>query len=1240
MLRTITTADEENKAHTQGKARKLGTFNGVFVPTTLNVLSILMFLRFGFILGQSGILGTLGMLVASYFVCLITTLSISAISSNGTVRGGGAYYLISRSLGPEFGGSIGLVFYMGCVFNTGLNAVGMVDCLVNNFGEVSGTSHQVLPEDYWMRYLYATGVLVLCTVICMMGSSIFAKASNFLLIFLLAATFAIPLSAVIREPFYDPNLDISFTGLSMKTLKDNLFPRFNKEAAGSGSPEGESFQDLFGILFPACSGIFAGASMSGDLRKPSKSIPKGTLHGLLWTFLTYTLVILAMGASITRDSMYNDLNIIQDTNISGPLILLGEFATSFFSALMGVIGSAKSLQALARDDLLPGFSFLAQGTKSNDEPIVAILVTFILSQLTLVCDINQIASFITMTYLMTFFATNLACFLLKISSAPNFRPSFKYFTAWTAFVGAVISCIIMFFVDGVYATGCVGILGTLFLIVHYTTPPKSWGDVSQSLIYHQVRKYLLRLKQEHVKFWRPQILLFVNDPRNSWELIQFCNSLKKGGLYILGHIIVTSDFQDSFAEVKRQQAAWMKYIDFSKIKGFVQIAIAPTVEWGARNIVLSAGLGGMHPNIAVLGLYNLSEYRASRPLVDIPSLPLSQAGSNAPSIKPGKKDKKGSIRIPDAGELPTDSCRPEKAVTPQSYVNILEDLLLSLQINVAIAKGFKDLELPDKDDHKHGETKKKFIDLWPIQMAAEIEGDSKDKASGLLTTNFDTYTLILQLGCILHTVPSWKKYYSVRVIVFVEYESEVEEEQQRVAKLLENLRIQAEIIVTYLANGSLKCYETIVNGSPNENPIVDAVLGKEDWWKELKQRRRRGNAPRNVTDISTLFRSTDNLSRIGSFQQGSTKGRWEVRLGSLGKFVNKKKRHTMGGLNRLGMPFSLTMRANRLRSEVLTSDSELSDTEDEGEGSSEESSESAVSEGDLSDYQERGQADNSQLGEIVRGVRQRRASTGDALGQLLRKNNSHRHTKVPSQSHTPAQKQTSNPTTPLLAPQLQHQDPGKPQLQPLHLQPPLATPQKLKRPDFIHRKSTPSFTSRPVPEPEISLSEEPGAPSIGFSSAAHSPAGTLPSTPVTAQGVKVKREGKPKAGSHLADPPMTPSNANTPSPAPAAAAGVTISFNDLPSKAQHLILNELMRQYSGQKREENVVGYGSIGTGEGGNGGSKTAVMFTTLPAPVGGTWRSEKESLEYLGGLELLTGGLPPTVLVHSNSLTVTTAL
>ena len=201
--------------------------------------------------------------------------------------------------------------------------------------------------------------------------------------------------------------------------------------------------------------------------------------------------------------------------MSASLILAGEFATTFFSALMGVIGSAKLLQALARDNLLPGFYVFGQGTKKGDEPINAILFTFVIAQFTLLANINQIASFVTMTYLMTFLVTNLACFLLKIGSAPNFRPSFQYFKWWTAAIGALVSAATMFFVDGIYATACVMTLVFLFLVIHYTTPPKAWGDVSQSLIYHQVRKYLLRLRQDHVKFWRPQ----VSSPSNCFRVM-------------------------------------------------------------------------------------------------------------------------------------------------------------------------------------------------------------------------------------------------------------------------------------------------------------------------------------------------------------------------------------------------------------------------------------------------------------------------------------------------------------------------------------------------------------------------------------------------------------------------------------------------------------------------------------------------------------------------------------------------
>jgi solute carrier family 12 (potassium/chloride transporters), member 9 len=202
------------------------------------------------------------MLIAAYTINLVTVMSISAIATNGTVRGGGAYYLIARSLGPEFGGSIGLVFYMGFVFNTGMNALGLVDCLVQYFGTKPGTWSHFLGEGFWWQYLWATVVLILCTAICLAGSSIFARASNGLLAILLVATFSIPFSAIVLRPFSKPQLGVKFTGLRLQTFLENLKPKLTKGAAGSQMKGEETFQDLFGILFPATGGIFAYACPS------------------------------------------------------------------------------------------------------------------------------------------------------------------------------------------------------------------------------------------------------------------------------------------------------------------------------------------------------------------------------------------------------------------------------------------------------------------------------------------------------------------------------------------------------------------------------------------------------------------------------------------------------------------------------------------------------------------------------------------------------------------------------------------------------------------------------------------------------------------------------------------------------------------------------------------------------------------------------------------------------------------
>lgn len=1208
-----------------GGTEKMGTFSGVFVPTSLNVLSILMFLRFGFILGQAGVLGMFGMLAAAYLINLVTTMSISAVASNGTVRGGGAYYLISRSLGPEFGGSIGIVFYMGFVFNTGMNAVGLVDCLNQNFGSDSGNWATFLTEGYWWQYLWSTLILILCTAICLAGSSVFARASNGLLIILLVATMSIPFSALVMSPFEltSPQF-VQFTGLSLSTLRGNFKPSFTKGAAGSQLRGRENYQDLFGILFPATGGIFAGASMSGDLKNPSKSIPKGTLYGLALTFLSYALVILAMAASITRESLRRNVNVIQDTNLSGILILLGEFATTFFSALMGVIGPAKLLQAIARDGVLPGLSIFSQGTKSNDEPTYAILFTYAVAQVTMLFDINRIASFITMAYLMTFFVTNLACFLLKISSAPNFRPSFHYFNWWTAASGAILSVLTMFFVDGNYATACVGILIILFLLIHYTTPPKSWGDVSQSLIYHQVRKYLLRLRNEHVKFWRPQILLFVNDPRRGYKLIQFCNSLKKGSLFILGHVIVTSNFGASVPEARRQQTAWTKYIDFSKIKAFVNVAISPSVEWGTRNIVLSAGLGGMRPNIVIMGFYNLQQFRQEQPLVDVPSPPPERKGH-----KNGLKRRKRS-RSQVKGDLPTDKLHLEGRMDIQSYVMVLEDLLLKLQINLAVAAGFQDLELPNP---KEGNTKK-YIDLWPIQMSAEITSES-DRQKNLMTTNFDTYTMILQLGCILNTVPSWKQSYKLRVAVFVEYESDVEDEQERVTSLLENLRIEAQVLVFWLASGEVKSYQMIVNGVDVDEEIetqAEKVLEDEDWWADLKRLRGKVTSG-EISAVDHLSMGEDTHWPSLSFQN-HTREPSMVRFEGLRRLLRHgHRRRSFGNLSSLGV--SLNMRTHRLDDDLISrhashasasETSESSDTESLSSANADEGSEpddegsttvsasadndaeegNTVSEGNT---RPSSRASKKMVSSLLSSKKSSIASSRKSKDSKKIQGWYDTHPQPPSSALSRDNLNAFDMDNPLIdagePPSITDEERGRRgQSDTLHVEP--TASQSISPGKRIHSRasSRAKFSSSPVPIARLASNEGVG-PSIMFAESPHP-----------------RRTEAPQAQAPQASPQQRSIYTRDPSTAAAAsgypsAAAVPLSFNDLPCRAQHLILNELITQQS-----------------------EDTAVIFTTLPAPIEGTYKSESGSLAYVSDLEVLCGGLPPTLLVHSNSMTVTTNL
>lgn len=1268
---------------------KLGTFDGVFLPVTLNVLSILMFLRFGFIIGQMGILGTIFLLVLSYLIDALTTLSISAISTNGTVKGGGAYYMISRSLGPEFGGAIGIIFVIGQILNSALNVVGFIEPLLVNFG-VGGDMADILPTGYFWLVMYSTILLAICTGVAMVGSLLVSKTALFLFIILTISTLSIPVSTIFVKSFYPlppPCADILYTGLSWKTFFENLYPNFTSGAAGSVLPSGqkENFTDLFGIFFPATAGIFAGASMLGELKSPSKSIPKGTIKGLFLTFVLYISVIVSMGAAIPRELLYVDIKVIQTVNISSIVIILGEFSTSLFSVIMGIVGASAMITAIADDKIIPGLSSFTTLKKSPKEKkkaqIYSIIATWSVAQVFLFADINQIATFITMAFLMTFIVTNIACFLLKVGSAPNFRPSFKYFSSKTAFAGATVCIIAMFIVDGISATLVIFCMTFLILLIHYLSPPSKFGDISQLLIYHQVRKYLLRLKLEmSVKYWRPQILLLCDNPRTSWNLIGFCNHLKKGGLYVLGHVVLMNDDTNpscnsdknyrtfstaTYQEVRKQKQAWIKLRDMSKIKAFVQIALGPTLPWGVRNVYLGSGLGGMKPNITVLGFYDFKKHGLALPIL--------------PSYDSNQKF---------VGQLPTDTLRKERKVSINQWVQIVEDLIV-LQATVAVAANFTQMVLPKtekgkgifklKKPFKNEKPAEKYIDLYPIQMSSVAQ---LDNGQSVMSTNFDTYTLILQLGYILSTVDEWEiNNYRVRVIVFVEFLNEVADEKERLAGLLSSLRIDAEIRVICLENANLDSYNYMIKGytksqlNKTQYDKVDRVLACDQWWKNLSKAR---ETLREIEKRKTLGKQklriiptrTDSNSSLlpETFQplnltSGSPQG---VQVQGL----KNNRRYTLSNLQEQGMSLSFNLRAANLTTgkDLLYADSIVDSSDSESEDSS-----SVATSNTTANLGYVSSRDNSYVNLATSQVTLENTQRGD----LPKVKNTLKEQNVYSRTHTPeilssrssvinlrpnflsvkiptakindeaedgddqeedeeeegaetdnvqgkeedeTNKETAEKGSILIKDkQSKTKDRSKQSIQFVADEPPkdlLVNPessqsnQKGGKPktknlivnddEIIHHMETPQFLAAEDDDEtdflQMSLRDS-KFPSCGPSSARSEVYKQKPTLSTNQSADSERTITRKQLQEELKN----------------------LTFNDIPAKGQHLVLNELMSRNSPS---------------------DKTHIIFSTLPAPSNGTHLNDTDSFDYTNNLAIWLDDLPPILLVNSQTVTVTTAL
>ncbi|KAK9300057.1 hypothetical protein QLX08_007107 [Tetragonisca angustula] len=421
-------------------SRTLGTFAGVFSPVTLSMFSALIFIRMGYIVGNAGLFVTLIQFVIAYGILLFTVASVCAISTNGAVEGGGAYFMISRTLGPEFGGSIGTLFFMANIVSSALCISGCAEGLIESFGPsgyLSGKS-ALIPDGAAMFAKTSVAILaVVCICLISVFISFFAKGYM---------EIPIPDANTLVQNATE-HVNGTYTGLLSSTLAGNLYPNYSADYSSKGAMT--DFASVFGVLFSGVTGIMAGANMSGELKNPGRNIPRGTLSAVLFTFICYILLSILTAASTSRFLLQNDFMYMMPINIWPPFVAVGILTATFSAGLSNLIGSSRVLEALAKDNVFgSGLNFIIQGTWKGN-PIAAVLTSWTLVQIILLIgSLNIIAQLNSVLFLLSYLATNLACLGLELASAPNFRPTFNYFTWHTATIGLLGTLIMMFVING------------------------------------------------------------------------------------------------------------------------------------------------------------------------------------------------------------------------------------------------------------------------------------------------------------------------------------------------------------------------------------------------------------------------------------------------------------------------------------------------------------------------------------------------------------------------------------------------------------------------------------------------------------------------------------------------------------------------------------------------------------------------------------------------------------------------
>ena len=531
-----------------------------------------MYLRFGWVLGNVGLVGTLLIVTLATCITFLTALSIASIATDQNVKTGGAYYMISRSLGIESGGAIGISLYFAQAFSVALYTVGFAESVV-----------QVFPQ--FNERLLGIVVTIVITILALGSAKAAIRAQYVIMIGIALSLLSLIFGSGIEQS------DVPTWGSSLQ------------EPAG--------FWVVFAVFFPAVTGIMAGVNMSGDLKDAKNAIPKGTFAAVGVGYLIYMALPILLAARVSTESLVSDPLIMRKIAYWGDAILIGVWGATLSSAVGSILGAPRVLQALAKDDILPKFlKWTGRGAGKEDTPRLGTLLTLAIVLLAVYFgNLNLIAPVLTMFFLTTYGVLNIAAGTERFLGSPSFRPTFK--VHWMFSLLGALSCFAVMVLINAPAT----LVAILFVTLIYIWLKRrqlqsSFGNIGRGVRMAIIRSVVMKLGEEKdTKNWRPNPMVLAGTPTKRWHLIEFANNFTaRQGLLTVATVLPEGSMNTQQMQSMREHIK--DFMDKRGVQGLVKVFTSKDRFKGTIDLVSAYGFEGLQPNTIVLGESDEEENQA------------------------------------------------------------------------------------------------------------------------------------------------------------------------------------------------------------------------------------------------------------------------------------------------------------------------------------------------------------------------------------------------------------------------------------------------------------------------------------------------------------------------------------------------------------------------------------------------------------------------------------------------------